>query len=116
MIGRVCLHCYNTVSETLLYNLVFVRSQRNCIFDHCFCQILQEEYNTYIRNVILMVARQKNMQNQQGTYRDDAHIMARYVYIFSCCKLPVLTLAGHSESDKLVLMCGVVRASRHWLR
>ena len=29
------------------------------------CKI-QEEYNTYIRNVILMVARQKNMQNQQG--------------------------------------------------
>ena len=26
----------------------------------------QDEYNTYIRNVILMVARQKNMQNQQG--------------------------------------------------
>ena len=31
-----------------------------------FIQIIQEEYSTYIRNVILVVARQKNMQSQQG--------------------------------------------------
>jgi predicted GTPase len=63
---------------------------------------MQEEYNTYIRNAILAVALQKNMQDQQGkeTLHSCPNIILLMNYYHSkpsaCCTVAVIyRMAGN---------------------